>query len=77
MPGTFVAVDDQQQLAETAPGLAPDAPGRDTIIEKHGQAIAQGQDGYIDPVSGLFVMTAAYHLQRGTCCASSCRHCPY
>ena len=26
---------------------------------------------------GLMVFTAAYHLKRGTCCNSGCRHCPY
>jgi hypothetical protein len=23
------------------------------------------------------VFTAAYHLKRGYCCGSKCRHCPY
>ncbi len=23
------------------------------------------------------VFTAAYHLKRGSCCNSDCRHCPY
>jgi len=23
------------------------------------------------------VFTAAYHLRRGWCCQSGCRHCPY
>jgi Family of unknown function (DUF5522) len=23
------------------------------------------------------VFTAAYHLKRGFCCNSTCRHCPY
>jgi Family of unknown function (DUF5522) len=23
------------------------------------------------------VFTAAYHLRRGYCCNSNCRHCPY
>ncbi|MEL6391836.1 MAG: DUF5522 domain-containing protein [Bacteroidota bacterium] len=27
--------------------------------------------------NGLMVMTAAYHLKRGHCCKSGCRHCPY
>lgn len=26
---------------------------------------------------GLLVYTAAYHLERGHCCGSGCRHCPY
>lgn len=25
----------------------------------------------------LLVYTAAFHLQRGYCCGSGCRHCPY
>ena len=28
------------------------------------------QDGYI-------VFTEKYHLKRGYCCQSNCRHCPY
>jgi hypothetical protein len=27
--------------------------------------------------NGLLVFTAAYHLKRGSCCGSGCRHCPY
>ncbi|NBW96036.1 MAG: hypothetical protein EBR28_04740 [Planctomycetia bacterium] len=27
--------------------------------------------------NGLIVYTAAYHLNRGQCCGSGCRHCPY
>ena len=26
---------------------------------------------------GKMVLTAAYHRQRGYCCGSGCRHCPY
>jgi hypothetical protein len=26
---------------------------------------------------GLLVYTAAFHLNRGSCCGSGCRHCPY
>ena len=26
---------------------------------------------------GLLVYTASYHLKRGFCCGSGCRHCPY
>jgi hypothetical protein len=25
----------------------------------------------------FLVFTAAYHLKRGSCCGSGCRHCPY
>lgn len=27
--------------------------------------------------NGLVVYTAAFHLKRGSCCGSGCRHCPY
>jgi hypothetical protein len=33
------------------------------------------QDFYFE--DGLMVMTAQYHLKRGYCCGSGCRHCPY
>ncbi len=26
---------------------------------------------------GYLVFTAQYHLRRGHCCGSSCRHCPW
>lgn len=26
---------------------------------------------------GLMVFTAQYHLRRGYCCDSGCKHCPY
>lgn len=27
--------------------------------------------------NGLMVFTTAYHLKRGYCCNSGCRHCPF
>ena len=27
--------------------------------------------------NGLMVFTRAFHLKRGYCCQSGCRHCPY
>ncbi|TVT55262.1 MAG: hypothetical protein FHK82_08835 [Sedimenticola thiotaurini] len=27
--------------------------------------------------AGLMVFTEQYHLSRGYCCGSGCRHCPY
>ena len=46
-------------------------------LAAHDAAMARGEAGYLDPISGLFVMTAAHHLARGSCCNSGCRHCPY
>ena len=39
--------------------------------------MARGEAGYLDPATGLFVMTAATLLERSTCCETGCRHCPY
>ncbi len=55
----------------------PDAPGYDEALRRHRVAIDEGDPGYLDPVSGLFVLTAAHHADRGTCCEQGCRHCPY
>ncbi len=33
------------------------------------------EDGYME--GPYYVFTAAYHLKRGYCCGSNCRHCPY
>lgn len=27
--------------------------------------------------NGLMIFTEKYHLRRGYCCQSGCRHCPY
>ena len=57
--------------------LPLDEPQRDLILERHARAMAADDDGYTDPVSGLFVLTAAYLRDRGFCCDRGCRHCPY
>jgi hypothetical protein len=57
--------------------LPPDAPAYATIVARHQAALDAGEPGYLDPVSGLYVMTAATHWARGSCCDSGCRHCPY
>lgn len=37
--------------------------------------LIEGEDYYLE--NGLFVFTEKYHLKRGYCCNSGCRHCPY
>ena len=39
------------------------------------KATPSHSDFYVE--NGLLVYTAAYHLKRGYCCGSGCRHCPY
>lgn len=47
------------------------------ILAAHEGAMRSGSPGYADPVSGTFVFTAAEHWERGACCNSGCRHCPF
>lgn len=47
------------------------------IRDAHDASVAAGEGGYLDPESGLFVMNESTLLDRGSCCGSGCRHCPY
>ncbi len=83
MKATMGTPSDEHRLAAralTEPSLsrlALDRPDRAAVLELHAQAMAAGAPGYLDPATGLFVLTAAYLKERGTCCSSGCRHCPY
>lgn len=57
--------------------LSPEQPAYLDIVAAHEWAVQAGQPGYIDPLTGFFVFTAAEHWERGSCCNSGCRHCPY
>lgn len=37
--------------------------------------LVEGEDYYYE--GAMMVFTARYHLRRGYCCQSGCRHCPY
>jgi len=65
-----------------APSLVAVSPKKRPLITPaaqaaHDRAESRGLSGYVDPDSGLFVMTATYLRDRGYCCNSGCRHCPY
>ncbi|WP_341719685.1 DUF5522 domain-containing protein [Micromonospora sp. FIMYZ51] len=65
-------------LTEPHPSrLSPEHPERERILAAHADALAAGEAGYLDPATGLFVLTAGFLAQRGTCCGRGCRHCPY
>ena len=49
------------------------APANSQDAGNHAQAVVE--DFYME--NGFVVFTAAYHLRRGYCCNSGCRHCPY
>ena len=35
----------------------------------------EGKDYYLD--KGAIILTERYHIKRGKCCGSLCRHCPF
>ena len=47
------------------------------IMSRHSRAVSAGEPCYVDPATGLSVFTAAFHAERGSCCNSGCRHCPF
>jgi len=47
------------------------------VQQAHDAAEKKGQTGYIDPDTGLLVLTGKYLMDRGHCCGAGCRHCPY
>ena len=52
----------------------PELPTADRESDGNPQQLAP-EDFYMD--GPYLVFTAAYHLKRGACCHSGCRHCPY
>ena len=46
-------------------------------LREHRAACDRDDAGYLDPDSGLFVMTSVYLREQGSCCGSGCRHCPF
>ena len=48
---------------------------RTTLTSRPSSAEQSTQDYYFE--NGFLVFTAAYHLKRGVCCGSGCRHCPF
>ena len=53
--------------------LDQDAAGKQKIEDQSNEL--RPEDFYYE--GPYMVFTAAYHLKRGYCCNSKCRHCPY
>ncbi len=65
---------------KTTPPEIPDAasaalPTAAPAAGLPGPLVLQPGDFYLD--NGRMVFTATFHLRRGYCCRSRCRHCPY
>lgn len=57
--------------------LHPTHPRYAEILAAHEAALESGEPSYLDPVTGLWVWTAGYLWERGSCCDRGCRHCPF
>ena len=57
--------------------LSPRHPRFAEIMARHSEAVAAGDPCYEDPATGLSVFTAEFLAERGYCCDSGCRHCPF
>lgn len=57
--------------------LPANAKSRTEMLAAHTAAMDGDDAGYVDPESGLFVLTAKFLADRGSCCERGCRHCPY
>ncbi len=66
---------------ETIARIAREHEGAEEILAEVRRVIPQPEpalapeDYYTE--DGKMVFTTAYHLKRGHCCESGCRHCPY
>lgn len=54
----------------STPKVSTDEPPNESASEP-----IEGEDYYFD--GPYLVFTEAFHLRRGFCCQSGCRHCPY
>jgi hypothetical protein len=44
-------------------------------VARERRELIEGEDYYRE--GAALVFTARYHLRRGYCCGSGCRHCPF
>jgi len=61
--------------ASPPPPNSPPLPSADQRSTDSLEPELAPEDFYYD--GPYLVFTAAYHLKRGHCCNSDCRHCPY
>jgi hypothetical protein len=53
----------------------PLKPGETSRTDRSPHVEESSEEYYFE--NGFLVFTAAYHLKRGSCCGSRCRHCPF
>lgn len=57
--------------------FSPSSRNWAAAMERHARAVAAGEPCYADPATARAVFTARFLAERGYCCDSGCRHCPY
>ena len=57
--------------------LDPARSDHAAVVAAHERSLVADEDGYLDPSTGYFVFNAQALWERGECCSSGCRHCPY
>lgn len=68
LPPTFTKPDPARDC------FCPDCLTAQLQMSKSIEAV-EGEDYYFE--NGLLVMTAAYHIKRGSCCGNGCVWCPF
>ena len=61
--------------SKTWPTMDEELPAE--VVRRHAAALDAGEEGYLDPATGLYVFTSESLRERGECCDSGCRHCPF
>jgi hypothetical protein len=56
---------------------SPKQRGYEEGMARHAAAVRENAPTYRDPLTGFTVFTAKFLADRGYCCDSGCRHCPY
>jgi hypothetical protein len=67
--------DGNDVLKGTGFSPSPEPPQSQGALAPEGKQLLRPEDFYME--GPYLVFTAAYHLRRGYCCNSNCRHCPY
>ncbi len=61
----------EKPMQQVQPELPPE------IQQAHQKACERKEAMYQDPKTGYMVMTEVFLKDRGYCCKSGCRHCPW
>ena len=73
----FTDGEDKEKMITDIEDLGAENSWVQDFMKAHKEACEAKEKMYIDPETGYSVFTEYAHLQRGKCCGSGCRHCPY